>query len=325
MRFWHALCDNAEVKLNQLEAFVHVVEHGSFSKAALVLGMAQPALSRQVRALEVELRDTLLLRHGRGVKPTEAGLRLLAHGRDILHQVALAKADLLAQKNEPIGQIVVAMPPTLARQHTLPLIQTFRSELPKARLTIVEGFSVHLTEWLLTGRVDLALIYNPQPWPELDITPLRTERLKLISTPSQAPRRPLTLQRLSALPLVMPQRGQIFRSLMESAAAMAGVRLRVEWEVSSVPAILDLVAAGIGHATLGEEAVQAAKHPATFAITAFADTDIASTLCLVRSAGKPPSPLIERTADLLKDRIGSSTAEPLPQPDTRSRAKRSRT
>src|SRR5574343_153835 len=108
------------MNLNQLETFVHVAEHGSFSKAALVLGVAQPALSRQVRALEIELHETLLLRNGRGVQLTEAGRRLLQHGQDILHLVSQAKEDLQAQRSEPVGQISIAMPPTLARLHTLP-------------------------------------------------------------------------------------------------------------------------------------------------------------------------------------------------------------
>ena len=59
----HGSCEDRPMNLNQLETFVHVAEHGSFSKAALVLGVAQPALSRQVRALEVELREPLFLRN----------------------------------------------------------------------------------------------------------------------------------------------------------------------------------------------------------------------------------------------------------------------
>ena len=290
------------MNLNQLEAFVHVAEHGSFSKAALVLGIAQPALSRQVRALETELREALLLRHGRGVRLTEAGRRLLEHCHGILHMVTQARADLLAQRDEPVGQVVVAMPPTLARQHTLPLIQAFRAKLPKARLAIVEGFSVHLTEWLLTGRVDLALVYNPEPLPALQISPLHLERLCLVSAADQAPAGPVTLQELaSRYSLVMPQRGQIFRTLMESAAAMAGVQLQVGWEVSSVPAILDLVAAGIGHAALGENAVRCARHPGALVMTPFAGGEITSTLCLVSPARERTTPLLQRTAMLLTE------------------------
>lgn len=287
------------MNLNQLETFVHVAEHGSFSKAALVLGVAQPALSRQVRALEVELHETLLLRNGRGVQLTDAGRRLLQHCQDILHLVSQAKEDLLAQRNEPVGHISIAMPPTLARLHTLALIQAFQAELPQARLAIMEGFSTHLTEWLLTGRTDLALIYSPEPLPSLEILPLRQEKLCLVSPAGEAPPRPISLRQLARYPLVMPQRGHIFRSLMESSAAMAGVQLNVVWEVSSVPAILDLVAAGIGHAALGEEAIRAAEQPERLAITPFAGSEISATLCLVTPAQKRATPLLQRSAALL--------------------------
>ena len=210
-----------------------------------------------------------------------------------------------------MGQVVVAMPPTLARQHTLPLIQAFRARLPKARLAIVEGFSVHLTEWLLTGRVDLALVYNPEPLPALQITPLHTERLCLVSAAGQAPAGPVALQKLaSGYSLVMPQRGQIFRTLMESAAAMAGVQLQVDWEVSSVPAILDLVAAGIGHAALGENAVRCARHPGQLVITPFAGAEISSTLCLAAPARERTTPLLQRTAMLLTELLGPAPARP---------------
>jgi LysR family nitrogen assimilation transcriptional regulator len=287
------------MNLTQLQTFVHVAEHGSFSKAALVLGVAQPALSRQVRALEVELRETLLLRNGRGVQLTDSGRRLLQHCQDILHLVSQAKEDLLAHRDEPVGQITIAMPPTLARLHTLPLIQAFQAELPQARLAVMEGFSTHLTEWLLTGRTDLALIYSPEPLPALDILPLRQEKLCLLSPVGQAPAAAVSLRQLARYPLVLPQRGHIFRSLMESAAAMAGVQLNVVWEVSSVPAMLDLVAAGIAHAALGEGALRAAEQPERLAITPFSGADISATLCLVTPALKRATPLLQRSATLL--------------------------
>ena len=78
--------------LKQLEYFIRVAELGSFTRAgARALDIAQPALSRQVRLLEVELRQNLLLRNGRGATPTEAGQLLLDHARGILHQVERAR------------------------------------------------------------------------------------------------------------------------------------------------------------------------------------------------------------------------------------------
>ena len=87
--------------LRQLEYFIRVAELGSFTRAADVLGVAQPALSRQVRLLEVELRQNLLQRHGRGAVPTEAGELLLAHGRGILHQVERARDELAQLRGYP--------------------------------------------------------------------------------------------------------------------------------------------------------------------------------------------------------------------------------
>lgn len=288
------------MNLNQIETFVHVAEHGSFSKAALVLGVAQPALSRQVRALETELRTALLLRNGRGVELTDAGRRLLEHGHEILQGVQLAREDLLAQRNEPVGQVVIAMPPTVARLITLPLIEAFRAEMPKARLAIVEGFSVHITEWLVSGRTHIGLAYNPEPLPALEIQPLREEPLRLVSAAHQAPRGPVRLAELARLPLVMPHRGHIFRKLMEQAAALAGVQLRVEWEVSSVPVILDVVGAGLGHATLADAAIRSFEHPEKLAVTRFVDADVRSVLCLVTPAQKRSTLLLQRTAALLQ-------------------------
>ena len=288
------------MNFKQLEYFIRVAEHGSFSKAALVLDIAQPALSRQVRALETELREALFLRNGRGVALTEAGSRLLEHGQAIMQMLVHAREDLGAQRDEPLGQIVVAMPPTLARLHTLDLINTFRSEMPRARLSVMEGFSIHITEWLLSGRADLALVYNPEPMPALAIEPLMEEHMSLVSPAGEAPSGPVALKDLARYPLVLPQRGYIFRKLMESSAAMAGVPLNVAWEVSSLPVILDLVSAGLGHAVLGDAAIRLFPHPKKLAVTRFKGVDIKSTLCLVTTAQKRATPLIKRTSEVLR-------------------------
>jgi LysR family nitrogen assimilation transcriptional regulator len=294
------------MNLDQLETFVRVAEHGSFSKAALVLGVAQPSLSRQVRALEVELREPLLLRHGRGVELTETGRQLLDHCHGILHLVTQVKEDLAARRDQPVGQISIAMTPSLARQHTLPLILAFRKEMPKAHPSIIEGFSAHITEWLVAGRVDLGLVYNPEPLPSLEIQPLHEGRLFLVSRANEAPGDSVPLRQLAKYPLVMPQRGHTFRKLVESAAALAGVKLRIEWEVSSIPVILDLVAAGMGHAALAEDAILSFQHPKRLALTPIVQPGIKYTLCLVTPAQRRATQLRQRTAELLARLVGDN-------------------
>src|SRR5205085_4415586 len=137
--------------LKQLDYFVRVAELGSFTRAAAVLAVAQPALSRQVRLLEVELRQTLLLRNGRGVTTTDAGKLLLDHGRGILRQVERAREDLGKVRGTLGGRVAVGLPPTIAKVMAVPLIREFRKRLPEAALSISEGLSISMQEWLLAG------------------------------------------------------------------------------------------------------------------------------------------------------------------------------
>jgi LysR family nitrogen assimilation transcriptional regulator len=291
--------------LKQIEYFVHVAELGSFSKAAVVLGIAQPALSRQVRSLETELREVLLLRNGRGVQLTDAGRRLLEHGHVILQLVIAARHDLGAQRDEAVGQIVVGFPPSLARRLTLPLIDAFRAQLPKARVAIIEGLSAHITEWLCSGRVDLGLIYNPDPLPAIEITPVLVERLCLIGTHFPRAQNAIALKDLPDYPLVMPQREHVFRKLMESHAALAGVKLNVAWEVSSVPAILDLVRSGHGYGALTQTAIRGDTKADPLCLVPIVEPEITSTLCLAQSSQKRRTALLKRTAALLMQLAGS--------------------
>ena len=142
--------------LKQLEYFVRVAELGSFTKAALALDVAQPALSRQVRLLEVELRQNLLIRNGRGATPTDAGKLLLEHGRGILHQVERAREELGRVRGALAGRVAIGLPPSLAKVLAVPLTRAFRQQLPQASLSISEALSVTMQEWLLTGRLAAA-------------------------------------------------------------------------------------------------------------------------------------------------------------------------
>ena len=298
------------MNFKQLEYFVHVAELGGFSKAAVVLDIAQSALSRQVRALEVELRETLLLRNGRGVVLTEAGQRLYEHGVNILQALAQAQDDMGASRDAPVGRITIGLPPSVGRQLTLPLIDGFQRRLPAARLAIVEGLSSHISEWISTGRVDLGLLYNPEPQPALEITPLIEESLCLVS-PAASPAPPsgsgavLPLQTLPAWPLIVPERGHAIRKLLETQAVLSGIKLNIAWEVSSIAAILDLVCAGYGHAVLHASAVAASDRADLLRVRPLVQPRLNSVLCLAVSAHKRPSPLMRQAAGLLTELVNS--------------------
>lgn len=314
------------MNLKQLDYFVRVAELGSFSRAARLLGVAQPALSRQVRSLEIDLRETLLLRNGRGVALTEAGRRLLEHGTGILQAVAQAREDMGAARDAPVGHVTIGLPPTIGRRLTLPLIDGFRLRLPRARLAIVEGLSTHIAEWITSGRVDIGLLYNPEAQPGLEITPLLDEPLCLVEPvrprgPSRAvrgaPQRTLPLRELVGRPLVMPERSHVIRRLLETQAVLVGLRLDIAWEVSSVGSIIDVVCAGYGHAVLTASAVAASGRADELTAIALADPPLTSVLCQAVSARKRPGPLMRHASRMLTELVHSlphGTAMRVPPP-----------
>lgn len=251
--------------LLQLRYFVRVAELGSFTRAAAVLGVAQPALSRQVRLLEVELHQNLLARNGRGAVPTEAGALLLEHGRGILHQVERAREELAQMRGGLAGRVALGLPPSVARALAVPLMQAFRAELPAARLAISEGLSAGMQEQLASGQLDLAVLYNAQPVAGLEVAPLAREELLLVQRAAAgAPGDAVDLQALARLPLVIPSRPNAIRMHVEAELAAAGLKPEVALEIDGVTTILDLVEGGAGCAVLSRHAVASAARPRAF-------------------------------------------------------------
>jgi LysR family nitrogen assimilation transcriptional regulator len=291
------------MNLKQLEYFIRVAESGSFGKAAVQLNMTQPALSRQVRLLETDLRATLLIRNGRGVVLTDIGKRLFDHGVSILQLVATVSEDIEAARDEPSGHIVLGLPPSMTRRLTPFLVDTFRREFPAASLAIVEGLSTHLVEWIAMGRVDLGLVHNPQPNPAIEITPVRDEALGLLSraTHRDPKIKSLPFSELPKYPLILPGHTHAMRRLLDAQAARSGLKLNIVMEVSSVPSILDLVDAGYGHAVLTPTAPAVSDRPEAFTLRPFNDPMLTSTLCLAASAHKPVTRLVRQTSILLRE------------------------
>ena len=286
--------------LKQLEYFVRVAELGSFTRAAQALDLAQPALSRQIRLLEVELRQNLLTRNGRGAVPTESGKLLLEHGRGILHQVALAREELGAARGALAGRVSIGLPPSLSKLITVPLTHAFRKTLPQAKLTLTEGFSMLMFEGLRLGNLDMAVLYNPDASPELEMATLHEEELVLISprktvkstaVKSSAAKttvpKTIALLDVAALPLILPSRPNAFRILIDNAMMGIGQRPDIVMEVDGLNAILSLVKEGLGHAVLPRYTLSNFDNVAPFAVRSIDSPRILSRLELVWSSRRP--------------------------------------
>jgi LysR family nitrogen assimilation transcriptional regulator len=291
--------------LKQLEYFVRVAELGSFTRASIVLDVAQPALSRQIRSLEVELRQNLLIRNGRGVTLTEAGKVLLEHSRGILHQVERAKEELGRVRSALAGRVALGLPPSLSRVLTLPLTRIFRERMPEAALCIREGLSTTMTESLQSGRLDIALLHNAAPSPDIETQPLMDEALFVVTQDQGALTHPHTLAELATLPLIIPSRPNAIRMLVETEMARAGLRPRIELEIDAVSAILDLVAEGAGVAVLGHHAIHTSNRPLLLQAHPLTPA-LYSQLSIAVSAQRPATLTQQAVIGLIRELVGST-------------------
>ena len=302
--------------LKQIEYFVRVAELGSFTRAAAALDIAQPALSRQVRLLEVELRQNLLVRNGRGAVPTEAGKLLLEHGRGILHQVERAREELGRVRGALAGRVAVGMPPSIARTLAVPLIHAFREAMPQASLSITEALSTPMLESLASGRLDIAILYNATPSPEIELTPLFEEDLFLVqarpagkgTATEGTPTRAMPLRELAQLPLVIPSRPNAIRMQVEGELAALGLRPTIALEVDGVASILELVADGAGSAVLAGQAVRSSGRPRAFITRPIGSPRLRSSVSMAVSSQRPTTLTQKSTQDLLRDLAGRIAA-----------------
>lgn len=286
----------------QLQYFVRVAELGSFSRASTALAVAQPALSRQVRLLEVELRTSLFIRHGRGVRTTEHGKKLLEHARGILHQCDRTTELMHDDEGELSGKVAVGLPPSLCKLLAVPLLTALRERHPNICVTVREGLSTHLLEWLIGGLLDCAIVYNAPKTADVDVRAIGVEARWLVSARSnRVSTRRVSLEALSRLPLIIPSRPHATRMMVERALAELGLRPSIVAEIDGVPAILELVRGEFGHAVLPLAAVRASGHADEFVTTRIVGQGLKSSVSLVVPAKRPETPSQRAVGDELSN------------------------
>lgn len=138
--------------------FATLVEQGSFSRAARVLGIAQPAVSKTVAALEARLGQALLLRRGRPLEPTETGKQLAASGRQLrtIVEDASQKAQMIKQGR--LGRLRVGAPPFFCEDVLAQLVLRFHDENPLVSFELETGYAPELRDRVFERKLDIALV-----------------------------------------------------------------------------------------------------------------------------------------------------------------------
>lgn len=237
--------------VSQLKTVVHVAELGSLSKAADRLGIAQPALSRQVRQLEKELGAHLFDRHGRGMVPTRVG-------RDVLDCAARVMAELDAirdcaskEASSLRGVVTIGMTPTVASIVTVPLVTQVRLHHPQLAIRFTSAFSGHLIDWLQRGELEVVVSYDPQPLRTLRVEPVMMEDLLYIGVGDKLSlETPVSFTAVSEGPLILPSSRHGLRAIIDECARKVGVVLDASLEADSFQTMIDLVQGGFGSTIL---------------------------------------------------------------------------
>lgn len=235
--------------IRQLRNFVRICDLASITAAADAMGVAQPALSRQVKAMEAELGVLLLRRHGRGVMPTDEGLSLAARARRIVEDVDSLHYDIAGDARVLSGTLTLGLPPTVAEVLATHLLLRAMEVHPAVKLRIVSGFSGHVRDWLTRGRIDLGVAYEGQSSVAVRTRPIILERLFLIEAAADAAvadGTPVPAAEAFARPLILPNPEHGLRSRIAAIAAGVGQDLHVVQEVDILPTMLAFVERGLG-------------------------------------------------------------------------------
>lgn len=253
--------------LKQLRYFVAVAEEGHITRAAERLGIQQPPLSAQIKAIEAGLQVQLFKRKPRGVELTEAGRELLSEGRDILARVERALERTRRTARGEMGSLCVAIAPTAPFHKLVPrAIRNFRKAFPLVTLTLEEGLSNEVIAGLINQRVDAAFVRNSNIHAEgLTTIPLLDEPMILAlasrhaiakATPSS---QPITLSQLCGEPFIFigpPGTGLHDETI--AACRGAGYSPRIGQQAPRITSALGLVAAEMG-VVLVPESLKALK------------------------------------------------------------------
>lgn len=288
--------------LKQINYFIVVCEQRSFSRAVEILDVSQPSISRQIQLLEAELRQHLLRRTGRGVEPTEAGLRFLNHARALHKLASHAKQDLQTFRSSAQGKVRLGLPPRVARRLTPLIVQEFRAQAPNSSISIAEGLSSDMRGWLIKNRIDLALLYDPSPAAMLAYETIYREDMVLAYAKTCQPRPPRLIKavQLGQYPLVLPSMPNSIRTLVENICNDFEVSLNIVAEVDVVQTAVETISYDQVFTIIPRSAIHDTARHQELTFSAIKDPVIMNNLVLAMPINSPNPELAETTANILR-------------------------
>jgi DNA-binding transcriptional LysR family regulator len=293
------------VDVKQLKALVTVAEVGSVTRAAELLHLVQPAVTRQIRTLEHELGVTLFERTRQGMRPTAAGANLADRARRALAELDRARAELTPTTGAVTGIVTVGLLESAAELLAEPLVLAVRRDHPGIELRVLTAYSGHLQQWLDDGDLDLSLLYNLTSTPSLNVTPLVREQLWAVAPAADGldPARPVPFTEVAKRSIVMPTPGHGLHTLITTGAREAGADIDVLVQTNSMSLQKQLVRGGHGWTILPAVGIAGDIADGTFSAAPLCAPEVWRSIVLgtPRSGRVPPA--VEIVARALTDQI----------------------
>lgn len=243
--------------LRQLRALLTVSETRSVTRAAAVLNLVQPAVSRQLRLLEEEFGTPLFTRERNGMELTDAGKLLAEHARRAFRELDQARTEIQSAQAAVSGVVNLGLLPSTCDLIAGPIAAGVKERYPGVKLRVITGYAGHLQQWLLDGDLDVALLYDREPTPALGIAPLLDESLYIVGLPEAglSTRKPRRLSFLAGKPVILPSAPHGIRALVDHACAVHKVSLDVVAEADAMNLQSTFVQHGLGYTILPGAAV----------------------------------------------------------------------
>lgn len=232
--------------LLDLRYFTEVIVQQNVTKAASRLGIAQPALTRRIHVLEEELATPLLMRHRRGVWPTEAGLLVFERAQHLLRLVNEMRDEVLLRSTEPAGQLRFAYPPSLSNLFLSHLVAQYLHRFPQVSLRLDEHFSPIVRTELLGGQIDLGIMTVEAAHPDLHAIPLFAECLWLVGRTKDWPfgaAKTLSPSRILDQPILI---ASFLHSVLKRRPEFHAMPLRVRVEADGLVTLRAAIRRGTG-------------------------------------------------------------------------------
>lgn len=294
----------------QLAAFCAVVERRSFSQAAERLGVTQPAVSLQVRALEKRLGTQLLDRSGRRVEPTEAGWRVYRGAQRMLTLEDQIVSDVVASSEGEIGGDLVLGASTGPAAIAVPLLLCeFQREHSGVRVFLTVSDTHSVVERVAARELELGIVGAARRHRGVRFEPFFSDEVILACPPGHGfAGRTATLDELREESLILMQEGAGVRQIVEDGLRRLGRRLRdldVRLELGLQESVRTAVAAGYGVGFISRTAIESDLAAGTLAEARVDGLEVMREISLASAAGRARSRVAGEFVDFARERLAA--------------------